>query len=57
MNCIGAELQNSLYFFIMLGKVYFFGIKMISTLSGLTYKNTGILANKILADTNKFYIS
>ena len=34
-------------FFNMPGEVYIFGIKMISTLSGLTYKNKGKMANKI----------
>ena len=46
------ELQNWLYFFIMTGEVYTFGIKMISTLGNLTYKNKKKMANKILNVTN-----
>ena len=34
-------------FFIMPGKVYIFWFKMISTLSRVTYKNIGKMANNI----------
>ena len=35
-------------FLLCLVRYIFFGIKMISTLNGLTYKNVGKMANQIL---------
>ena len=36
-----AELENWLYFLLCLVRYTFFGIKVISTLSSITYKNIG----------------
>ena len=40
------------YIFIMPGEVCIIGIKMIGTLSSLTYKNLGKMANKIFNISN-----